>query len=178
MNFFKMRKIKELKVILWSFGEEGKTNLLYRGLKGIKDFQTLHTVGINVETTNFNGVNITFWDIGGACKIKDLRKSYFPYADAIIFLIDSSESVIPTDINSNFKYNFEEFKKCIEIIEDKPFLIAITKIDKRKVSTLDIIEAYQLYDLFKTKNKFGIIECSSFTLKGIKEIEFWLTNII
>ena len=37
---------------------------------------------------------------------------------------------------------------------------------------------YQLYNLFKRKQKFGIIECSSFTLEGIKEIKYWLSSIV
>ena len=175
MNFFKK---KELKVILWSYGPQGKTNLLYRGLKGNKDItpKMLPTIGFNVETITFNDININFWDIGGACKIKELRHHYFPSSDAIIFLIDSSEQVIASDLD--FQDNFQELQKCINIIEDKPLLIAITKIDIRKTSTLDIINAYQLYNLFKRKQKFGIIECSSFTLEGIKEIEYWLSSIV
>ena len=175
MNFFKK---KELKVILWSFCDEGKTYLLYKGFKGLKDFNTIHTVGFNIETINFNDVKITFLDIGGECKIKELRYHYLPSSDAVIFLIDSSQSVSPTDNFSNFKYNYEELQKCIKIIEDIPLLIAITKIDERKSSTLDIISAYQLQNLFKRKKKFGIIECSSFTLEGIKEIEYWLSSIV
>ena len=170
MNFFKK---KELKVILWSYGPEGKTSLLYKGFKGMKDMKFIPTIGFNVEAIMFNAVNITFWDIGGACKIKELRGHYFPSSDAIIFLIDSSESIG----EDYYKDNLEELKKCIQIIEDKPLLIAITKIDIRKVRTLDIINAYQLYNLFQRKQKFGIIECSSVTSEGIKEIEYWLSNI-
>ena len=174
MNYFKK---KELKVILWRIGSEGKTTLLYRGLKKMNDFQKIiPTVGCNIETIYFNGINITFWDIGGAYKIKELRNYYLPSSDAIIFLIDSSESL---EINNNyiFKNNFEEFNKCIKLIEDKLFLIAITKIDIRKTSTLDIINFFQLENLFKRKKKFGIIECSSFSSQGIKEILYWLSSI-
>ncbi len=172
MNLFKK---KELKVTLWSFGCEGKTSLLYKGFKNMKDFQLFQTVGANIENIVFNGVNICFWDIGGACKIKELRGHYLPASDAIVYLIDSSEPLV--EGNYLFKLNFEELKKCISIIEDKPLLIAITKIDIRKSSTQDIIKAYQLENLFKRKQKFGIIECSSETSKGIKEIEYWLTSI-
>ena len=175
MNFFKKKK---LRVALWSYDDEGKTYLLYKGFKGIKDFKTIPTCGFNVEEINFNDVDITFWDYGYGRGMKDLRHHYLPYSDAVIFLIDSSESVSPTDNCSNFKENNEELQKCIKIIEDKPLLIAITKIDKRKTSTLDIINAYQLQNLFKRKKKFGIIECSSFTLEGIKEIEYWLSSIV
>ena len=172
MNLFKK---KEIKVILWSYGCEGKTSLLYKGFKDMKDIQLFQTVGFNFENIVFNGVSINFWDIGGACKIKELRGNYFPTSDAIVYLIDSSEALV--EDNYLFKSNFEELKACISIIEDKPLLIAITKIDIRKSSTLDIINAYQLENLFKRKQKFGIIECSSVTSKGIKEIEYWLTSI-
>ena len=174
MNFFKK---KELRVILWSFGHEGKTSLLYKGLKGMKDIYFIPTITFNIESIIFNGQNIIFWDVGGGDKIKEIRSRMFlPLGDAIIYLIDSSEPIIE-DNYSDFKYNFEELKKCIEIIEDKPLLIAITKIDIRKVSTLDIINAYQLENLFQRKQKLGIIECSAVTSEGIKEIEYWLSSI-
>ena len=150
MNFFKK---KELRVVLWSFSDEGKTTLLYRGFKDIHNFKTIPTIGFNVETIDFNGKKITFWDIGGNFGIKNLRNKYLPlpYNDAIIFLIDSSESLENDNFGLHYKVNFEELQKCINIIEDIPLLIAITKIDKRNSSTLDIINAYQLQNLFQRK---------------------------
>ena len=174
MNFFRR---KELRVILWSFGSEGKTSLLYKGFKGMNNLQLLPTITFNIENIIFNGANICFWDVGGVDKIKELRRrSFLPLDDVVIYLVDSSIPIIGDDYN-NFKYNFEELKKCIEIIEDKPLLIAIIKIDIRKISTLDIINAYQLENLFQRKQKVGIIECSSITSEGIKEIEYWLSRI-
>ena len=107
---------------------------------------------------------------------KKLRDKYLPPNDIIIFLIDSSESLENDNFDFHYKDNFQELQECIKLIEDKPLLIVITKIDKRKSSTLDIIDAYQLQNLFQRKKKFGIIECSSFTSQGIKEILFWLSN--
>ena len=150
MNFFKK---KELRVVLWSYGDEGKTTLLYRGFKDIQNFKTIPTIGANVETVDFNGTEITFWDIGGACGIKKLRDKYLPPNDIIIFLIDSSESLENDNFGLHYKDNYQELQECIELIEDKPLLIAITKIDKRKSSTLDIIDAYQLQNLFQRKKK-------------------------
>ena len=174
MNFFKK---KELRVTLWSFSDEGKTSLLYRGFKGIKDYRTIPTIGFNVEQIDFNGCKITFWDIGGASGVKNLRNNYFPPNDAIIYLIDSSQTLANDNFGLAYKNNFEELQKCIKLIEDKPLLIAITKIDIRNTSTADIINAYQLQKLFQRKKKFGIIECSSFTSQGIKEILYWLSSI-
>ena len=175
MNFFKKKKIR---VTLWSLNDEGKTNLLYKGFLGIKDCKSIPTCGFNVEAIDSNEIKITFWDIGYGSKTKDLRNNYLHSNDAIIFLIDSSKSVLPTDEYSYFKDIYEELQKCINIIKDIPLLIAITKIDKRKASTRDIIKAYKLNDLFKRKTKIGIIECSSFTLEGIKELKYWLSSLV
>ena len=114
MNFFK--KQKELRVLLWCYGSEGKTNLIYRGFKGIKGYKSIPTIGFNAETIDFEGKTICFWEISGGCKIKELRQNYLPDNDAIIFLIDSSGLAIPTDID--FKNNFEELKKTIDTIGD------------------------------------------------------------
>ena len=121
---------------------------------------------------------MTFWDKGERVfRVKGDRERLLPLHDVIIFFIDSSQSANLNDNFSDFKYNSEEFWKSIELIEDKPLLMAITKIDKRIVSTLDIINAYQLNNLFKRKQNVGIIECTSFTSQGIKEIKFWLSSI-
>ena len=72
----------------------------------------------------------------------------------------------------------KNYKKCINIIKDIPLLTTIIKIDKRKTSTRDLINAYKLYDLSKRKEKIGIIECSSFTFERIKEIKYWLSILI
>ena len=168
---------KGIKVILWSFGCEGKTTLLYKGFKGMKDVNLIPTIGFNVETINFNGLYITFYDYGGSFGLKELRNHYFPSCDALIYLIDSS-TIIKHESYCDFTNNFEELKKCIKILDDKPLLIAITKIDIRQLSTYEIINNYELDKLFDRKNKFGIIECSSFTGKGIKEILFWLRNLV
>ena len=178
MNFF--RRKKYLRVTLWSHCDEGKTFLLYKGFKNVRDFKSIPTIGFNVESIEYNGVTITYWDIGGACKIKELRKHYLQDSDAVIFLIDSSSKIEPYDTyssHSSFYENFIELQKCIEVMEDKPVLIAITKIDKRVETTKDIINAYQLDRFFNRKKKFGIIECTSNTSEGIKEIKFWLSDL-
>ena len=124
-------------------------------------------------------LDITFWDWGYGRGIKERRQNYLSSCDAVIFLIDSSEPLPSTpDVYFYFKDNYEELQKCITIIEDIPLLIAVTKIDIRKVNTLDLINAYQLQNLFERKKKFGIIECSSFTSEGIKEIEYWLYDLV
>ena len=166
-------KNKDMQVVLWGFNGEGKTHLLYQGLKGIKDFKTTSTLPWNIENININGIDMTIWDIGGRVWFSELyQKKYLSMADVLIFCIDSTVNI------NDLRCDYERFEKCLELIEDKPLLVAITKIDKRIVRTYDIIETFKLNKLFERKQKFGIIECSSYTTQGIKEIKFWLSNII
>jgi len=168
MSIFK--KEKELKIYFWNCCDEsGKTTLLYTIKDGFVQ-ATLPTVGFNIETITFNGVKMHILEVGGG---KSFRPHYYPGSDAIIFLIDSSALI-------SDKYtldNYEDLQECINSIEDLPLLIAITKIDIRKTSTADIINAYHLNSLFERKQKIGIIECSSYTQEGIKEILFWLSTV-
>ena len=103
MNYSK----KKLKAILWSFGCEGKSTLLYQGFKEMKNVKLIPTIGFNVETINFNNIEITFWDQDGAFKSKELRNNYFASIDAIIYLIDSS-TIIEHAENYDYKNNFEK----------------------------------------------------------------------
>lgn len=182
--FFKGKK--ELKILIWSFQwAEGKTRLLHE-LKNINNKERIPFIpfariyDLNEGEVNFNGINMKFWDIGGLHMArKAFRNEYVPQSDVMIYLIDSS---MKYDNDQNLiVYNescFEDFRECIRLIGDKPVLIVITKIDMRQTSTLDIIEAYHLENLYERKQKFGIIECSSVTLEGVKEILFWLSSII
>jgi len=159
-----------MKVMLWSYYCHGKTSLLYNLCKNMKGIPTIPTTGFNVESLNYNGTIMYVWDISQ----KEIGlQHYLPGSDAIIFLIDSS--LLLND--SYCQKNVDELHECIEIFNDYPLLIAITKIDIRRTSTIDIINAYQLQNLYKRKQKFGIIECSSFTSEGIKEIKYWLSSI-
>ena len=114
MNFFKKKKIR---VTLWSLNDEGKTNLLYKGFLGIKDCKSIPTCGFNVEAIDSNEIKITFWDIGYGSKTKDLRNNYLPSNDAIIFLIDSSKSVLPTDEYSFLKIFMKNYKNVLILLK-------------------------------------------------------------
>ena len=46
-------------------------------------------VGLNIEQVEFQGFNLTFWDVGG--QAVRLWKHYFDSIDAIIYVIDSTD---------------------------------------------------------------------------------------
>jgi len=70
----------------------GKTTILYR-LKYGQYINTSPTVGFNCEKvkTSFGKV-FNIWDVGGQDKTRPLWRSYTRCTDAIIFVVDSSDS--------------------------------------------------------------------------------------
>ena len=51
------------------------------------------TVSSKVETINYkNIVNLHIWDLGGQDKLRILWQRYFLTAEAVIFVVDSSET--------------------------------------------------------------------------------------
>jgi GTPase SAR1 family protein len=55
---------KDIRVLLLGCGASGKTTLLYYMKLG-EIVSAIPTIGFNVETVEFNGRNMTIWDVGG-----------------------------------------------------------------------------------------------------------------
>ena len=52
--------------------------------------KTIPTIGFNVETLDYKGLNFTVWDVGGQDKIRVLWKHYYQNTDELIFIVDSN----------------------------------------------------------------------------------------
>ena len=48
--------------------------------------------GFNVERVQFGNFQLTFWDVGGQNKIRQLWYHYFANTDALIFVVDSADT--------------------------------------------------------------------------------------
>ena len=84
------QKKPERRIIMIGLDGAGKTTLLYQLKLGDK-VGTVPTVGFNVETIDFENLNLTLWDIGGQGKIRPLWHHYYKDTDAIVFVLDSAD---------------------------------------------------------------------------------------
>lgn len=80
----------EVRIILLGLDAAGKTTLLYK-LKLNEVINTIPTIGFNVETFRYKKMTLSVWDVGGQDKIRPLWRHYLQNADALIFMIDSSD---------------------------------------------------------------------------------------
>lgn len=47
------------------------------------------TVGFNIKTLEYNGLNLNLWDVGGQKSIRTYWRNYFEQTDGIIWVVDS-----------------------------------------------------------------------------------------
>ncbi len=90
MLWVRMFGLTQAKVLMLGLDGAGKSSLLYR-LKLGEVITTIPTIGFNVECVKFANITFTVWDIGGQDKLRRLWHHYFEGADALVFVIDSSD---------------------------------------------------------------------------------------
>ncbi|KAG1752582.1 ADP-ribosylation factor [Suillus paluster] len=81
---------QETRLVMIGLDAAGKTTILYK-LKLGEVVTTIPTIGFNVETVEYKNIAFTVWDVGGQHKIRPLWHYYFNNAQAIIFVVDSSD---------------------------------------------------------------------------------------
>ena len=96
MGFFfsklwsKLLRKKDVRILMVGLDAAGKTTILYQ-LKMGETVKTIPTIGFNVETLDYKGLNFTVWDVGGQDKIRVLWKHYYQNTDGLIFVVDSND---------------------------------------------------------------------------------------
>ena len=126
------------------------------------------TKGFNVKIIQKENVKFTFWDIGGQKSIRDVWENYYENNDALIYVIDSSDSY-------RLEESGEELKNLLEQNELSgiPLLIYANKQDLNlSLSPEEIMEQLNLTDI--VNRKWTIVACSALTKVGINEGLEWI----
>ncbi|KAK4392641.1 ADP-ribosylation factor 1, partial [Sesamum angolense] len=82
---------KEARILVLGLDNAGKTTILYRLQMG-EVVSTIPTIGFNVETMQYNNIKFQVWDLGGQTSIRPYWRCYFPNTQAIIYVVDSSDT--------------------------------------------------------------------------------------
>ncbi|NHJ87263.1 MAG: GTP-binding protein [Asgard group archaeon] len=149
----------------------GKTTLVNYLLLG-EFTKAIPTKKIDQSKIVFPNLLLDIYDLGGN---ESFRTKWFKYnklADALIYVIDSSDIKRIADNKTIF---FDILKNQTK--SEIPILILLNKIDlPERVTAKQILNDLQLFDIDKT-NKWAIFETSIIREKGIREAFQWLVNI-
>lgn len=82
-------------------------------------FTTCHTaIGFNVETVTYKNIKFQVWDLGGQTSIRPYWRCYYPNTQAIIYVVDSSDT-------ERIGTSRDEFHAILEEEELKEALILV-----------------------------------------------------
>lgn len=112
---------EEVRCLIVGLDASGKTMLLYQEKLG-EAVTTIPTIGFNVEDIELQGTKYTMWDVGGQPKIRPLWRHYLQNTQAIIWVVDATDS-------SNFGESATELEKVLqeEEVRDVPILVVLSK---------------------------------------------------
>ena len=79
-------KEKEIRFLILGLDNAGKTTIVKK-LKGEDLNKISPTLGFNIETLEFGGLNLNIWDIGGQTSLRAYWKNYFEETDGKIIIL-------------------------------------------------------------------------------------------
>ena len=177
MGFFfskiwsKLAGKKDVRILMVGLDAAGKTTILYQ-LKMGETVKTIPTIGFNVETLDYKGINFTVWDVGGQDKIRVLWKHYYQNTDGLIFVVDSNDRDRVDDAA-------EELKKMLseEELKDAVALVMANKQDLNgAMSPNEITDKLGMSQL---KGRQWLVQGTSATTgQGLKEGLDWLAGVL
>lgn len=133
---------------------------------------TIPTIGFNVETVTYKNIKFQVWDLGGQTSIRPYWRCYYPNTQAIIYVVDSSDTERVSTSRQEFHAILEE-----EELKDAVILVYANKQDLPGALTeVQITEGLGLAEI---KNRqWAIFKTSAIKGEGLWEGMEWLSNTL
>lgn len=168
-------KKKDFNLLIVGLDNSGKSSII-NYLKSAETKMTTisPTVGFKVEKFINKSLNFTAFDMSGQSRYRNLWEHYYKDADAIVFVIDSSDRM-------RFVVAKEELDNMLEHVELKnkniPFLFFANKTDIRGAANVSEIRTELGIEKIRNK-KAHIFASNALNGDGIVEAFDWLAQEI
>ena len=162
---------QEASILILGLDASGKTTILNR-LKYGDNMVTVPTIGFNCEHIKFGNLSFIGWDIGGQDEIRKFWHNYFENADAVVFVVDSSDRnrfpAVRKELTSLTEHTY--LKGCA-------FLIFANKQDLPNAArTSEIEETLGLHNMMRHITAWKVCESTATTGCGIDRGFSWLST--
>jgi len=165
-------KEREMRILMVGLDNAGKTTIVKR-LNGEDINEISPTLGFNIMTLEYRGYKLNIWDIGGQKSLRAYWRNYFETTDALIWVVDSSDTRRLNDCK-------EELHKLLE--EEKLAGASLCIFaNKQDISgALDFEEIEKFLDFHETamngNRHWAILGCSAHTGEGLREGFDWVVK--
>jgi small GTP-binding protein len=140
--------------------------------------QAIPTIGFNVEELTYRNLQLTVWDVGGQSKIRALWKHYYAGTDALIYVVDSTDTDRLNEAGSELQHLMRD-----DALGDVPVLVFANKQDLPNAATIQMVgDRLGLSSGEKTNNNSGrlfrwyVQSCSATRNEGLYEGLDWLAR--
>ena len=159
---------KNCRILMLGLDAAGKTTILYQ-LKLGETVASVPTIGFNFETVEYKNIKFNVFDVGGQYKLRLLWKHYFQNANALIYVLDSSDAERFALAKETMHNLLEE-----EELKDIPVLIFANKAD---ASNCTITEIAKHMEVDKLRGHEWFIQSScALTRQGLYEGLDWMSK--
>lgn len=138
LSLFGLRK-KEANILVIGLDSSGKTTILNHFKDNEEKGEIVPTIGFAVEKFKYRNLSFTAFDMSGQGRYRNLWQHYYNGVDAIIFVIDSSDTlrmiVIKEELELLLKHEQLQMNPFL------PILFCANKMDlKDALSSIKIVE--------------------------------------
>ncbi|NWV21363.1 ARL14 protein, partial [Origma solitaria] len=155
---------KRANIVMLGLDAAGKSTLLYKFR--YKDvFLTMPTIGFNVDMIEAGkDFTLTFWDVGGQKKMRELWSNFLDDTDGLLFVVDSSD-----------KRRLEESRREFELvlknesIKNVPVVMLANKQDlPGALNAEEITRRFKMKKYCSDRNWY-VQPCCAITGQGLAE---------
>jgi len=160
----------ELKIVILGLDSAGKTTIL-NALANSPVGNETTTQGFNVKTLQHDKFKLSVCDIGGQDTLRDYWANYLQGANALVYVVDSSDRV-------RFNESFEELKKLLanEALSTAPVLIYCNKQDIE--GAMEVGDISNTFDDLVLGRDCHYQHCIATKLDGVEDGMTWLIEKI
>lgn len=160
----KASRVKRANIVMLGLDSAGKSTLLYK-LRYKDAFLTMPTIGFNVDMIEVGkDFTLTFWDIGGQKKMRELWSNFLEDTDGLLYVVDSSD-----------KRRLEESRREFELIlknesiKNVPVVVLANKQDvPGALNAEEVTRRFKMKKYCSDRNWY-VQPCCAITGQGLAE---------
>ncbi|OIR58695.1 MAG: ADP-ribosylation factor-related protein [Amphiamblys sp. WSBS2006] len=173
-SLFGKRNYRVLVVGLYGAGKSTFVQALCERFRGAERKNVIPTIGLDMESIAVLGKNMTLWDLGGMEEFLSGWKNFYPEAEGLVFVVDSSDR----ETVSRAKEIFGEVMKEKEL-SGIPIVVICNKSDLYGGIEFSVFKTI-FHPFFNNRDAgdTGIFSVSSLSGEGADEAMGWVSKRI
>ncbi|NXA40344.1 ARL14 protein, partial [Eudromia elegans] len=164
LHHTKDSRVKQGNILMLGLDSAGKSTLLYK-LKYNDHFLTIPTIGFNVDMIETQkDFTLTFWDVGGQQKMRQLWGNFLENTDGLLYVVDSSDK-------QRLEESKKEFERVLrnEFLKNVPVVLLANKQDlPGALNAEEVTRRFNMKRYCSDRNWY-VQPCCAITGEGLSE---------